>query len=174
MTVFLNRPVTELLIRAREALGMTQEKFGVALQASHRTASRWEAGQSAPVPAEVCKLAAMVYPKDAKLAAELAIAANETLESLGIVTPPAAPPSSAPLPAPLPTELLVDSVVCAAADALEAAPITLRGALYAAFRRARELRLSVDDVEKALAPAPSKAEKNAEAQAPRQSSRRRV
>jgi transcriptional regulator with XRE-family HTH domain len=155
MALLLNRPVTALLVLARQALGMTQEQFGLALGVSHRTASRWEAGQSTPVPAEVSKLAAMVYPKDSKLAAELAAAASETLESLGIVAPlgPPAPPP------PLPTPLLVDSVVCAAADALDAAPMTLRGALFAAFRRARELRLSVDEVEKALAPAPSSAPK---------------
>jgi hypothetical protein len=53
--------------------------------------------------------------------------------------------------------LLVDAVVCAAADVLEVAPVTLRGALLAAFRRARELRLSAEDVEVALAPAPTAA-----------------
>jgi hypothetical protein len=52
---------------------------------------------------------------------------------------------------------VVDAVVCAAADALSVAPETVRGALLAAFRRARELRLSIDDVEKALGPAPAEA-----------------
>ncbi len=151
MAIQTHRPVRELLIYARQTLGMTQKEFGQALGASHRTASRWEGGRSYPYGTELIKLAAMVYPKDARLAAELAAAKGQTLEGLGIVAPPApAPPP--PLP-PLPVRLLVDSVVCAAADALETAPVTLRVALLAAFRRARELRLSIDDVESALAPA---------------------
>jgi hypothetical protein len=83
-------------------------------------------------------------------------ATGETLESLGIVTPAPAPvvvpppPPPAP-PPPLPTALVVEAVVCAAADALQAPPSAVRGALLAAFCRARELRLSVNDVESALA-----------------------
>jgi hypothetical protein len=45
----------------------------------------------------------------------------------------------------------VDAVVCVAADALAATPATVRDALHAAFRRARELGLSLQDVEDALA-----------------------
>jgi transcriptional regulator with XRE-family HTH domain len=131
---------------------MTQKEFGEALNASHRTASRWEAGQSNPYTPELRKLAAMVYSRDAELADELAAVVGETLESLGIVAPPAPAPPAPPPPSPLPSRLLVDAVVCAAADALEVAPITLRVALLAAFRRARELRLSVEEVETALAP----------------------
>lgn len=152
MAIQTHRTVRELLIHARQALGMTQKQFGMALGASHRTASRWEGGQSYPYGSELTELAALVYPKDASLAAELAAAKGQTLESLGIVAPPA-PAPAAPPPPPLPVRLLVDSVVCAAADALETAPVTLRVALLAAFRRARELRLSIDDVESALAPA---------------------
>jgi transcriptional regulator with XRE-family HTH domain len=146
-----HRPLIELLVRARQALEMTQKEFGLALDASHRTASRWEADRSTPDAAQRSKLAAMVYPKDAQIADELAASAGETLESLGIVKPPPPPP---PAPPPqLPTPLLVDSVVCAAADVMQSAPATLRAALHSAFRRARELRLSVEDVERALAPA---------------------
>jgi transcriptional regulator with XRE-family HTH domain len=147
-----HRPVRTLVVLAREKLGMTQKEFGEALNASHRTASRWDAGQSSPYTPQLRKLPAMVYARDAQLADELAAAVGETLESLGVVAPsPPPPPPPAPLP-PLPSRLLVDSVVCAAADVLEVAPITLRSALLAAFRRARELRLGVDDVETALAP----------------------
>jgi hypothetical protein len=51
----------------------------------------------------------------------------------------------------LPAALVVQAVVCAAADALHAPPSTVRAALLAAFRMARELRLDVEDVETALA-----------------------
>jgi hypothetical protein len=46
----------------------------------------------------------------------------------------------------------VEAVVCAAADALNVPPATVRASLFAAFGRARELRLSVEEVERALAP----------------------
>jgi hypothetical protein len=118
------------------------------MSSSHRTAARWEAGQSTLYPPDLAKLAAIVYPRDAALAGEIAAAAGQTLEGLGIVAPPQ-PPATPP---PLSARLLVDAVVCVAADALGAAPSTLRQALFVAFRRARELRLTVDDVEAALTP----------------------
>jgi DNA-binding XRE family transcriptional regulator len=141
----LNRPISHLLFRARHATGMSQQKLGEALGASKRTVARWETGQATLYPPEVSKLARMVYGQDPALAAELASAASESLESLGLVASSVAPP--------LPSHLVVDAVVCAAAEALEAAPNTVRAALHAAFKRARDLRLSVDDVEKGLAPA---------------------
>jgi transcriptional regulator with XRE-family HTH domain len=148
MPLLTHRPVRTLVVVARHTLRMTQRRLGEALGASSRTAARWEAGQSALYPPALAKLAALVHPRDAALAAEIAAAAGQTLESLGIVAPP--PPPAAP--PPLPARLLVDAVVCVAADALGAAPATLRQALFAAFRRARELRLTVDDVEAALTP----------------------
>jgi hypothetical protein len=48
-------------------------------------------------------------------------------------------------------EILADAIVCAAADAMRAVPDTVRAGLLAAFRRAKDLRMSVADVEKALA-----------------------
>jgi transcriptional regulator with XRE-family HTH domain len=145
------RGLKELLVHARGRLGMTQKEFGEVLGASHRTASRWEAGGSLPYTSNLVRLLGLLVPKDAELAAELAVHAGGTLESLGIVAPRPAP-ASPPAPEPLPARLLVDSVVCAAADTLDVVPATLREALFAAFRRARELRLSVGDVEAALAP----------------------
>jgi hypothetical protein len=70
-----------------------------------------------------------------RLAAELAAAAGQTLESLGIVKP-APPPAPPPLP-PMPRHLSADAVVCVAAEGMGLAPGAVRGALVAAFRRAR-------------------------------------
>jgi transcriptional regulator with XRE-family HTH domain len=142
---FVNRPITHLLFRARRATGMTQEELGNALRVSKRTVARWETGQAYLGVNEVRDLVRLVHPQDRALAAELASSASESLESLGLEVSQAPPP--------LPSHLVVDAVVCAAADALEAAPNTVRAALHAAFKRARDLRLSVDDVEKALSPA---------------------
>jgi len=145
---------------------MTHEAFGAALGVSKRTAARWAAGSSSLSVPQVRDLACLVYPKDPELATELASAASATLESLGLVAPPApvvvapeppAPvvvvPPPPPAPPPLPTALVVDAVVCAAADATQVTPSAVRATLLAAFRRARELRLTVEDVETALASA---------------------
>ena len=141
-------------------LGYTQQQFGDALGISKRTVARWSRRGGSPTLRQIHTLARLVHPRDADLAQQLASAASETLESLGIVlpAPPPAPPALPPLPAPsppLPIGSVVEAVVCAAADALNAPPSTVRAALFAAFRRAHELRLSVEDVEGALLPPPS-------------------
>jgi transcriptional regulator with XRE-family HTH domain len=135
-----------LAIEARRALDLSREEFGNLLHWSKRTVARWEGGQSDLDAADLVELARHVYPRDAALAEEIALAGGATLERLGIVPPPALP---APQP-PFPGNVLVDSVLCAAADALKAVPETVRAAVLASFRRARELRMTVEDVEKAL------------------------
>jgi transcriptional regulator with XRE-family HTH domain len=153
MAIFFNRPIHALLMRARRLLGMSQEEFGVHLGVSRRTAARYEHGHSQPLVAQVMDLARLVHARgDVALAQELAASTSETLESLGIV-----PKARESLP--LPARLVGDAVVCAAAEALDESPGTMRGtraAVLAAFRRARELGLGVEDVEKALAPVEGK------------------
>jgi DNA-binding XRE family transcriptional regulator len=148
----LNRPVTVLMVRARHAMGFTQQRLGDALGSSKRTAHRWESGRASPSVSNVRTLAAMVFPHDPGLASELAAAASTNLIELGLVRPPEPPPLPSPAPPPPPTRLVVQAVVCVAADELAVAPETVRRALYAAFKCARELRLSIEDVEKALEP----------------------
>ena len=87
------------------------------------------------------------------LAAQLAQSVGESLVSLGVVKP-APPPvvASAPgVPSPPPVEDVVDSIVCAAADAMNVLPRDVRPALLAAFTRARRLGLGIEAVESALA-----------------------
>jgi hypothetical protein len=69
----------------------------------------------------------------------------------------------APAPAPVaapgpPTHLVVESVVCAAAERLQATPTAVREVLRAAFARARTLGLSVQQVDDALVEAPADVE----------------
>lgn len=144
----LNRDVRPLVARAQFALGMSQAEFGRALGVSKRTASRWAARQSDPSLPTIVALARLVYPVDRELAAQLAAAASATLVTLGLE----APPQQAPAPTPVDPALVADSVVCVAAAALGMAPDGVRPALLAAFRRARLLRLTFEDVERALAP----------------------
>jgi DNA-binding XRE family transcriptional regulator len=151
------RAMPALLGAARRALGLNQAQLGDLLGSSKRTVQRWETKRGVPYPDDVAKLAAHVHPRDAETAPDLAAAIGQTLESLGIVAPPPPPPPPpAPLPAPppgpppMPRDLAVDAVVCVASDALGAMPAAVRAGLLAAFRRARQLGLSCEEVEQAL------------------------
>ena len=146
-----------LLGDARRALGLNQAQLGELLGSSKRTVQRWETKRSYMSPEERVKLAAHVHPHDAETAAELVATIGQTLESVGIVVPPVPPPPPPPPPPPapagpppMPRHLAVDAVVCVASEALGAVPSAVRGPLLAAFRRARELGLSCDEVEQAL------------------------
>lgn len=174
-------PLTALLIEARFRLGVSQGGLGQLLGSSQRTGQRWEGGGASPTPKQLHALAAMVHPKDPKLAEQIAAAGGSTLEQLGIVPPPpppAPPPRpippprpppplaaaapAPPPPPPPPPEDVVDAVVCAAAEAIDVMPRTIRPALLAAFRRARRLGLDVATVEKALGGEGDAGEKKAE------------
>ena len=143
-----------LLYEARQLLGVSQGQLGELLGSSRHTGQRWESAGSIPRDTQLHKLAAMVHPRDPKLAAQLAAAGKSNLEALGIVppVPPPSPvaPSPVAAPPPLPIEDVIDAIVCAAAEAIDVPPKTIRPALLAAFTRARRLRLSVDDVERGL------------------------
>jgi len=141
------REALALVQSAKLRLRLNQKEFGTKLGSSKRTVSRWGSG-SMPTFGHLIKLARLVDPVDRALAASLAAVAGETLESLGIVAP--APPPPRP-PPPLPGRLIVHAVICAAADALQATPAAARPAVLAAFRMAKELGMSVEDVERALA-----------------------
>jgi hypothetical protein len=139
-----------LTLDARRVLRINQRMLGELLGLSRRTIQRWDQGHSAPTKSDTAKLAAA---HDPSLGAKLAQTCRTTLEPLGIAEPaqtPLAPPS-----------YLIDAVVCAAAEALNVAPPAVRPVLLAAFRRAREVGLRVEDVEAALGEslAPKKAGK---------------
>lgn len=147
-----------LLGDARRALGLNQAQLADLLETSKRTVQRWETKRADAPSQTLATLAAHVHPHDAETAAELAAAIGQTLESLGLVAPPAPPPPAvapppapAPGPPPMPRDLAVDAVVCVASDAMGVMPAAVRGGLLAAFRRARQLGLSCDEVEQALA-----------------------
>ena len=154
MTKNAIKGVPALLAEARRTLLLNQEQLANVIGSSKRTVQRWETSRSTPYPSDPAKVAALVFPHDAELAAEIAASFGQTLESLGIVVPPPPPlPPPAPAPAgppPMPRHLAVDAVVCVASEALGAVPGAVRGVLLAAFRRARELGLSCDEVEQAL------------------------
>ncbi len=151
------RSVPALLFEARKALNVnSQGALGTLLGSSERSGQRWERGKAAPMREQLHQLAALVFPRDAGLAAEIAAATGSTLEQLEIVrpSPPPAVPAPPPLPPPPPPPdpvHIVDTVVCAAAEAMQLMPDAIRPALRAAFRRARLAGLSVEAVDTALA-----------------------
>jgi transcriptional regulator with XRE-family HTH domain len=158
------RSFQEVVVRARQKLGMTQVQMAEAVGTSVRTLSRWEGGQSGPADLHCDRLAALVYPVDRELARDAAGQVGKTLESLGLEKP-APPPAAAPAPTPPPlprspsARVLVDAVVCAVASTLEAiegAPVAIaraRAAAASALRAARDVGLELDAAIEALAPA---------------------
>jgi hypothetical protein len=91
---------------------------------------------------------------DPALSERIATEMGETLVSLRIVEPPPraeplAPAGPPPRPA-TPLGDLVDSIVCAAAEAIAVAPQSIRPALLAAFERAASVSLTVDEVRASL------------------------
>ena len=140
-----------LYVRTRRALGLLQREVAAIVGRHQRTIARWEAGSAYIYEEDWRKLAVVAYPKDAELAATLAAAGNTTLEALGLVAP--APPARAPAAAPA---HLVDSVVCAAAEAMNMPPQAVRSSVQAAFERAAALGLGLDDVRTTLRPTPKK------------------
>jgi hypothetical protein len=87
-----------------------------------------------------------VYPRDPDLAARLAASQLATLEQFGIAPPPtaAAPPGQAA------ERRDIDSLLCAAADAMNGPPRAVRPIVTAAFVRARDMGLTVEAVAAAL------------------------
>jgi hypothetical protein len=146
-----------LFTHASMVLGKNQREIADLLGVSLRTSQRMAVGRSSLGVNHLRELAGHVYPHDRELAAELAAAGGATLEWLGLVAPP--PPQPPPMPpvqaAPPPPfrpppEQLIDAVVCAAAEAHDVMPREIRGALLAAFSRARRLGMTVEEASSAL------------------------
>ena len=150
-----------LLVHAQLALGVSQEELGRRIGVSRRTMTRWGTGQGSPGISHWAQIARLTYAVNRVLAAQIASEMGETLVSLGIEAPPP-PPAPAPVapaaPAtpPIPVGDLVDSIVCAAAEAASATPQVMRPAILAALDRMRSVQLGVDEVRAALRPAPRK------------------
>lgn len=127
------------LMEARRTLHLSQEQLGQIMGLSKRTIIRMEQGRSTPIPSQYERVARVLYPKDAALAGHYAAAAGTTLEAMGLVT-------AAPAPDPAASKPMADSIVCVAAEAMDASPRAVRPALVAAFERMRSLGIGVDAV----------------------------
>ena len=139
------RNATPLLLVAQQALGVSQAGLGELLGASRKTIARRQTHAHQLTPHEITTLTTALYPVDPELAADVAAAGGETLESLGLVVmaPPAAPTAPA-------LEHLVDAVVMAAVEAGGGFSPQLRAVLLAAFERAGAMGLGVGEVVQGL------------------------
>jgi len=148
--------IGQLTLDARRVLSLNQRTLAEFLGLSSRTVQRWDARQSLPTHSDLHKLAHAVHPLDPELAARLAKAGSSSLEEVGIARPPE---SSPPAARAYDLAHLADGVVCAAADSMSLTPNAIRPALVAAFRRARQMHLTVEDMENALSPKEQPAER---------------
>jgi DNA-binding XRE family transcriptional regulator len=160
MAIILDRTVLPDIIEAQKRLGLNQEALGKLVGVSRKTVSRWFGGGSDPSPQAALTMIRALHPAHRDVAARLAKHLSTTLDALGLPAP-APPPKAAslPLPPPLasppprpfpPAHLVVESVVCAAADAQGLAPSAVRPLVQAAFARARGLGVTIAEVDDAL------------------------
>jgi hypothetical protein len=132
-----------LLDEACRALGYLQRDLGAVLGVSTRTVQRWYAAGGFLGDAEWQALARAAHPGHPDLAARLAAQGRSSLEALGLVVHPPTSPARD-------LQHLADGVVCVAAEAVDLSPRAIRPALVAALRRARQMGLTVEDLENAL------------------------
>jgi hypothetical protein len=136
----MNKAVMHLVTEARGHVWSSYGDLGELTGASARTVRRWYAGTSSPHTSHLGRLADAVRSHDPAIAAALDVAAGRASPSSLPDEPAAA------LSRTTPRHILVDSIVCAAAEATALSPQAIRPALVAAFRRAEELGFSVGDV----------------------------
>jgi transcriptional regulator with XRE-family HTH domain len=146
-------PLPVLLSRARLHLRFNQQDLAKFMKSSLRSVQRWETGGSSPAHSQVHLVADAVRSLDPQIAAGLDAYAPRPAPPLVAVAAPLAPPPVTVPPTPaIPPHVLVDSVVCAAAEAMAVSPQAIRPAVLAAFTRASEAGLTFEAVLGVLAP----------------------
>jgi hypothetical protein len=146
------------LMEARRTLRLSQQDLGNIMGLSKRTIIRMEQGRSSPIPLQYERVARALFPVNPALAEHYAGAAATTLVEMGLVAPapppaPATPPPAAGPPPldPAASRSMADSIVCVAAEAMDASPRAVRPALLAAFERMKALGMGVETVLHGLA-----------------------
>jgi transcriptional regulator with XRE-family HTH domain len=160
MPVELRRPLLPLvylIARTRELLHLNQQQLADRVRSSLRTVQRWEARRATPSAREIHWMADTVRSVDPEIAAHLDVwAPRPAPPSMPEPARPIEGVSPAPAPAPPPPlHVLVDSVLCAAAEAMGVAPQAVRPAVLAAFARSCEARVSPEQIVATLTPPPA-------------------
>ena len=136
--------------RAQTADGSQQQGAGRGPGCSPRTITAYRFKHGGVLsPLDYAKLARVCHPHDQTVARQLAAQGGHTLASLGLADAAAA----APVRFNASGAHLVDSVVCAAAEALDVSPRAMRPALRAAVERMVALGMPAQAVLDALGPA---------------------
>ena len=142
--------IPQTLLRLQHTLHLNQKELGSLMGCSSRTIIRYYHGGGVILPTTYESLAKAVHPHDRAFAAELAATAGQTLVSLGLETPPAPPSPPVPVRPSPSSRHMVDSIVCAAAEAMQTPPHVMRPALTAAFERAFALGMTAEEVLKGM------------------------
>src|SRR5260370_37244521 len=129
------KAVGELLVEAQNALGVSQGQLGDMLGLSRQTIWRYQTGQSNPLASSLQDLSRRVRAIDAELASRLAAAGTGARKTGFRIAAAARPTSTGVGRLVNDTRVLADAMVCAAAEALDASPRTVRRALLSAFAR---------------------------------------
>ncbi|HUB10041.1 MAG TPA: hypothetical protein VMB50_23760 [Myxococcales bacterium] len=145
-----------LILEARRLVAFSNRDFAELTGVSLRTVERYPTSGGISHVGQTDKLIVATHAKDPQLAARLAAAAGRDLQELGLPPAPvpvppaprAAPEPTVAAPAPLPAvpearQEHADSVLLAAARALNLPPETVRPGVAAAFARASEMGVSV-------------------------------
>lgn len=156
-------PLRHLMFLARQQLMLNQKGFAVVIHSSERSVQRQEVGRGTIHPDQVHKAADAIRAKNPQLAAQLEeyaprpAAPPPPLPPAPPALPPPPPPQPAapPPPPPVPPSILVEAVLCAAAEAMNLPPQAVRPAVLAAFTRARDAQLAPEAVVAVLAPPPA-------------------
>jgi hypothetical protein len=131
---------------------LTQKKLAQLIGSSLRTVERHSAQGGVSHETHVHTLAIAVYPTNPQLAAKLAGLVRTDLVQLGPERPKVSPPEQPqPPPSPTPKREHVDSVLCAAADALQTTPASAKPVVAAIFGRALELGVDLSGLARLLA-----------------------
>ena len=160
--VVFKHPSHALMHGIQRALRLNQRELAEFMGVSSRTIIRYYQHSGSFTVGQYEKAARAVYPYDVQLARTLAAHASKTLVDLGLERPPVIPSPSTALPTgptkatPSPAHL-ADSIVCVAAEAMQAAPQATRPAVLAAFERAVALGMTAEDVLAAMTPPPKPA-----------------
>ena len=143
VAILVVRPKSALIFEARRVLGLNRDQLGALLESSKRTVARWEGGQSTIHAEGLFELARKVHPRDAALAKELSPRGRRDAREARRRVSSRRAACRAP-----------DTGACPRrrhrvrrGGRVEGGAETVRASVLAAFRRARELRMTVEDVE---------------------------
>jgi transcriptional regulator with XRE-family HTH domain len=114
-----------LIIRCRDALGLSQKEFGALVGRDRRTIQRWEERGCMLLPDEAQVIADAVRPVDPELADPILVLGGKTAAGAGLAAPvlPASPE-------------VIERIRKDAARAMNTSPRAVRPAIVAAFTSA--------------------------------------